>query len=267
MELRDAYVWSYGYRYERATTLEPSLGPGDHGDADACRRSPARSRARRATTCSTRHAARSCRRRSPIRRAWLGSDRPYLKYYGQYFHYFPLRRRSASRSPTRSCGRGSCSPPACASAWRSGIGGDVPTSERFYAGGSTHAARLRAERGRPDRREQRAGRRQRAARAQQRAARAAGRHRRRRGVRSTSATSFRRVSDFSFTDLRESAGVGLRVRTPWFLIRGDYGRGARSAAPASVAAASISASARRFSAAVHSRTWESTILEPQLHPF
>ena len=34
---------------------------------------------------------------------------------------------------------------------------------------------------------------------------------------------FRAVSDFSFTDLRESAGVGLRVRTPWFLLRGDYG--------------------------------------------
>ena len=34
---------------------------------------------------------------------------------------------------------------------------------------------------------------------------------------------FARVSDFSFVDLRESGGVGLRVRTPWFLIRGDYG--------------------------------------------
>ena len=30
------------------------------------------------------------------------------------------------------------------------------------------------------------------------------------------------ISDISF-DLRESAGVGLRVRTPWFLLRGDYG--------------------------------------------
>ena len=32
-----------------------------------------------------------------------------------------------------------------------------------------------------------------------------------------------RVQDLSLTDLRESAGVGLRLRTPWFLIRGDYG--------------------------------------------
>jgi outer membrane protein insertion porin family len=34
---------------------------------------------------------------------------------------------------------------------------------------------------------------------------------------------FARVTDFALTDLRKSAGVGLRVRTPWFLIRGDYG--------------------------------------------
>ena len=34
---------------------------------------------------------------------------------------------------------------------------------------------------------------------------------------------FAKVSGFSFTDLRESAGIGIRVRTPWFLLRGDYG--------------------------------------------
>jgi outer membrane protein insertion porin family len=34
---------------------------------------------------------------------------------------------------------------------------------------------------------------------------------------------FPRVSDFSLGDLRYSAGAGLRVRTPWFLIRLDYG--------------------------------------------
>ena len=34
---------------------------------------------------------------------------------------------------------------------------------------------------------------------------------------------YRRVSDFSFTDIRQVAGVGLRVRTPWFMIRFDYG--------------------------------------------
>ena len=33
---------------------------------------------------------------------------------------------------------------------------------------------------------------------------------------------YRLISDISF-DLRQSVGVGLRVRTRWFLLRGDYG--------------------------------------------
>ena len=34
---------------------------------------------------------------------------------------------------------------------------------------------------------------------------------------------FNTVRDFSLTNLRESAGFGIRVRTPWVLLRGDYG--------------------------------------------
>jgi outer membrane protein assembly factor BamA len=34
---------------------------------------------------------------------------------------------------------------------------------------------------------------------------------------------FPTLRDFSVTDLRYSTGVGLRVRTPWVLLRGDYG--------------------------------------------
>jgi outer membrane protein assembly factor BamA len=37
------------------------------------------------------------------------------------------------------------------------------------------------------------------------------------------ANVFPALSDFSLTDLRRSDGAGLRVRTPWFLLRGDYG--------------------------------------------
>jgi outer membrane protein assembly factor BamA len=32
-----------------------------------------------------------------------------------------------------------------------------------------------------------------------------------------------KVADFSFSDIRKDAGVGLRLRTPWFLLRADYG--------------------------------------------
>ena len=34
---------------------------------------------------------------------------------------------------------------------------------------------------------------------------------------------YEHVSDISLGDLRKSAGLGLRVRTPWILIRLDYG--------------------------------------------
>jgi outer membrane protein insertion porin family len=34
---------------------------------------------------------------------------------------------------------------------------------------------------------------------------------------------FPRVRSFSFTNLRQSAGLGVRVRTAWLLLRGDYG--------------------------------------------
>jgi outer membrane protein assembly factor BamA len=34
---------------------------------------------------------------------------------------------------------------------------------------------------------------------------------------------FSRLADFEVTGLRRSAGLGLRVRTAWFLLRGDYG--------------------------------------------
>ena len=34
---------------------------------------------------------------------------------------------------------------------------------------------------------------------------------------------FEKPTDFSFTDIRKTAGVGLRVRTKWVLVRGDYG--------------------------------------------
>ena len=38
MELRDSYVWSYGYRYERATHAAAVTRTGHHGNAHACRR-------------------------------------------------------------------------------------------------------------------------------------------------------------------------------------------------------------------------------------
>ena len=76
---------------------------------------------------------------------------PYLKYYGQYFHYFPLR------APQRKPFTNEILRPRLVFATgvrlglAHGFGGSVPTSERFYAGGSTTLRGLRTERGRTDR--------------------------------------------------------------------------------------------------------------------
>jgi outer membrane protein assembly factor BamA len=36
-------------------------------------------------------------------------------------------------------------------------------------------------------------------------------------------TVYPTISDISLSELRETAGLGLRLRTPWFLLRLDYG--------------------------------------------
>jgi outer membrane protein assembly factor BamA len=153
---------------------------------------------------------------------WLGSDDTYVKYFGQYFRYFPLqpeRRRRFSNEIVR---------PRFVFATgvrvglSKGMGAFVPTSERFYAGGSTtirgfeqHALGPIGLDGQPvggdallvlnnelrfpliglvD------------------------------GVTFVDMGNvFPRTTDFSFTDLREAAGFGVRLRTKWVLVRGDYG--------------------------------------------
>jgi outer membrane protein insertion porin family len=221
MELRDAYVWSYGYRYERATTLVPALGVGA---TETTTVSPLTTTLTRETRDEVFDASRGAFLSQAFAYSpeWLGSDGSYVKYYGQYFHYFPLR------APQRKPFTNEIIRPRLvfASGIRLGLahgfGGSVPTSERFYAGGSTTLRGFEQNAVGPV------------------------------GVNNVPAGGeallvfnnelrmplvrmvdgvvfvdignvFARVSDFSLTDLRESGGVGLRIRTPWFLIRGDYG--------------------------------------------
>jgi outer membrane protein assembly factor BamA/autotransporter translocation and assembly factor TamB len=220
VKLLNSYVWSWGYRWERARTLEP-VGGVLIGDPHTV--SPLTS----TLTRESRDEPLDATRGSFLSQAfafsprWLGSDLAYLKYFGQYFRYFPLqapRRQPLTNEILR---------PRLVFATgvrlglARGIGGEVPRTERFFAGGSVSMRgfaqnavgpigsdliplggnalfvlnnELRAPLfGRFD------------------------------GVLFADIGNvFSRISDISF-DLRESAGVGLRVRTPWFLLRGDYG--------------------------------------------
>jgi outer membrane protein assembly factor BamA/autotransporter translocation and assembly factor TamB len=220
VELLDSYRWTWGYRWERARTLEP-VGGLLIGDPHTV--SPLTSTLTRETRDEPLDATRGSffSHAFAFSPRWLGSDLAYMKYFGQYFRYFALQ--PPQRKPlTNEILRPRL---VFASGVRvglsKGIGGEVPMSERFFAGGSVSmrgfAQNAVGPIG-PDRiptggnalivfnNELRAP--------------LFGRFD---GVLFADIGNvFPRISDIDF-DLRQSAGVGLRVRTPWFLLRGDYG--------------------------------------------
>ena len=154
---------------------------------------------------------------------WLGGDSGYIKYFGQYFRYIPLQ------PPRREPFTGELLRPRFVYAGgiriglAHGVNGDlVPLSERFFAGGSTtlrgyaqNAVGPIGADGVPD-----GG-----------AALLVINNEVRfplvwlfDGAAFVDAGNvYSNVSDFSFGNLRTDGGVGLRVRTPWFLVRLDYG--------------------------------------------
>ena len=220
-QFRKVYVWSYGYRYELATTLEPSLGVGA---TETVRVTPLSSTLTRETRDEVLDASKGTflSQAFAYSPSWLGSDRPYLKYYGQYFHYFPLRPEKPKPFTNEIIRPRLVFATGARIGLANGIGGDVPTSERFYAGGSTTMRGFEQNAVGPI------------------------------GVNDIPAGGnavfilnnelrmpvirildgvvfldvgnvYPTIKDFSFSDLRESAGVGLRLRTPWVLLRTDYG--------------------------------------------
>jgi outer membrane protein assembly factor BamA len=221
-ELRDAYVWSYGYRWERAHRLTP-LADGIILD-ESLTVSPLTSTLTRETRDEVLDASRGAflSQAFSYSPSWLGSRQAFIKYFGQYFKYFPLQ------TPERKPFTNEMTRPRWVYAagvrlgLARGIGGVVPNTERFFAGGS---ATLRGF--------------------AQNAVGPIGPRRIPTGgeamfvinnelrapligiidgvVFSDIGNVFERIRDFSFTDLRKSVGVGLRVRTPWVLLRGDYG--------------------------------------------
>jgi outer membrane protein insertion porin family len=219
--LRDHYVWTYGYKIERAHTLTPTpVGTID----DAATVSPLTSTLTRETRDVVFDASKGAflSQALSFSPSWLGSDQPYVKYFGQYFHYFPLQK--PRQNPfTNEIVRPRlvvASGVRLGLAW--GLDGDVPRSERFFAGGSATLRGFEQNTVGPITPEGFAL-----------------------GGQSLLVLNneirvplirivdgvffadvgnvFDTVSALSLNNLRQSAGIGLRIRTHWLLLRGDYG--------------------------------------------
>jgi outer membrane protein assembly complex protein YaeT len=226
--LGDRYILNYGYRFEQTHTYDRApVDPDDPFDFRFDERvnlAPLTA----ALTRDTRDDLLDATRGSFFSQAaeWatsrLASDVRYMRYFGQYFRYIALQGPqdvplSSIRKPRL----------VYAGAVRLGLAGglggqELVFSERFFAGGGTTMRGFRQDKlgpkdvfGDPI------------------------------GGNAMFITNqeirfplfwildgvgfvdvgnvWARVSDISFTDLRRSAGVGLRVRTPYFLLRMDYG--------------------------------------------
>jgi outer membrane protein assembly complex protein YaeT len=220
-KLRDRYVWGYGYRYERARTLnrEPT-GILDETYTVAPLTLTLTRETRDEVLDATRGAFLShAFEYSP---SWLGAERAYVRYLGQYFHYFALQHERRKRFTNEIIRPRLVFATGARLGLARGFADPLPTSERFFAGGSTT---LRGS--------------------EQNAIGPIGPGRIPLGgaamlvlnnevrfplvsivdgvVFGDIGNVYPSLSDFSLSNLRESAGAGLRLRTPWFLIRGDYG--------------------------------------------
>lgn len=220
-ELGSDYVWNWGFRYERARSFDPNLG----GLLDELLTvTPLTS----TLTRETRDEVLDTTRGSFLSQAfsysptWLGADRAYLKYFGQYFHYFPLQAERRERFTNEILRPRLVYAVGVRAGLARPLGSELPVSERFFAGGSTTLRGFEQNALGPISAD---------GLAQGGAALFVINNELRfplisifDGVAfSDVGNVFPRVSDLAFSDFRKTAGLGLRVRTPWFLLRGDYG--------------------------------------------
>lgn len=219
--LRESFLLNYGYRIEKSRTYDP--GPDAFFDVPLRIASLTTSLSR-----ETRDEILDATRGSFMSHAIqfsptkLGSELSFLKYFGQYFRYVPLQK------PRIELFTNEVKRPRLVYAGgirvglSRGFGGqEVPLSERFFAGGATTIRGFEQNTVGPIAGRQPLG--------------GEGMLVINNELRVPLFSIFDgvgfvdvgnvygKVSDFSFGDLRKTAGVGLRVRTPWFLLRLDYG--------------------------------------------
>jgi outer membrane protein assembly complex protein YaeT len=220
-QFRNKFVFNYGYRFQHNRTYESGQNA-----------SPAETRITAPLTATltrdTRNDLLDASRGSFLSQAfeyapsYLGSDLRYYKYFGQYFHYLPLSE------PTEiPWAGGKRSRLVLAGALRIGLAGgldgqDLLRSDKFFAGGGTTLRGFgQNEVGPRDLSGAPAG---------GNALFILNSELRFPLVSVFDGVGFldignvyRGIRDFNPTDVRASSGFGLRVRTPYFLLRADYG--------------------------------------------
>jgi outer membrane protein insertion porin family len=153
----------------------------------------------------------------------IGSQVHFIKYFGQYFRYIPLQKPKVELFTNKVLRPRFVYATGVRLGLATGLGGqDVPISERFLAGGSTTIRGFQQN--------------------------SVGPNTPGLGFLGGNAmlvinneirvplisrfdgvgfldmgNVYAHVSDFRFTDIRKAAGLGLRLHTPWFLLRMDYG--------------------------------------------
>lgn len=222
---RDFYLVSFGYRLERAETRDRMPDP-IFGELDPIitRITPLTATIARDTRDDILDATRGSLISHAFEYApeFLGSQLRYAKYFGQYFKFVPLAKpadvlfQSGLMRPRLIYAGG------VRLGLATGLGGQILIpSERFFAGGATTLRGFAQNTVGP--------------------ADVLGplggdavfvvNNELRfpiygivEGVGfSDIGNVYRRASDFALSDLRKSAGFGLRIRTPYFLLRFDYG--------------------------------------------
>ncbi len=224
VEFRRRFIWNYGYRYERTRTFERNpdpLFPFDVTVDVAPLTSSLTFDSRDSLLDATR--GRFISQAFEYAPATLGSDVRYIKYFGQYFDYYSLIDAKPQPFETKPQKPRLLYAGGVRLGLAKGLGGqDLIVSERFLAGGGTTVRGFQQDKLGP----------------QDIFGNALGgdavfvvnNELRFPLVSVFEGVSFvdlgnvyEKAADFNPTDVRATAGLGLRLRTPFFLLRADYG--------------------------------------------
>jgi outer membrane protein assembly factor BamA len=220
--LRDNYIFNYGYRIERSRTYD--AGPDPVFDIPL-RIASLTSTLSRETRDEIMDATRGSFMSHAIQYSpsLLGSQLRFIKYFGQYFRYVPLQKPRVELFTNEVLRPRLVYAGGVRMGLSRGFGGqELPLSERFFAGGSTTIRGF-----------------------EQNSIGPVGFDREPRGGEAMFVVNnelrfpvvsifdgvgfvdignvYAGVTDIRLGDLRKAAGMGVRVRTPWFLLRLDYG--------------------------------------------